>query len=138
MNLLESKFNERFARWSIVLPRDEMMERRRGKIIKAGWTIWFSFGEDQAGEYLDYYSSHRMAGDDHTRIRADGREETLPAICSMRSVSSDPVEDAELEEAFFRENREVSEMLRAKGFGLEGDELLSARVNRLLSTGELQ
>lgn len=138
MNPIESKFNERFASWGIVLPYDEVMARRCGKIIKSGWIIWFLFGEDSSGEYLDYYSSHRMAGDNHIRIHADGSEKALPSICPARSASLDPVKDAEYEKAFFRENQEVSEMLRTKGFGLEGDEFMGSQINRLLSTGELK
>ena len=105
---------------------------------KAGWSIWFLFGVDESGEYLDYYSSHRMAGDEHIRIRADSSEEALPSICSMRFTSSDPIEDAKLEEEFLAQNQRVSEMLKAKGFGIEGDEPISVQIHRALSTGELK
>ena len=139
VTILENMFNERFAKQGIVLPGDAVSQRARGRIIKAGWCIWFLFGIDDQGEYLDCYSSHRMVlGDEHIRLRTDGSEETLPSICDLRRLSPDPVEDAQLEKAFFAENQQISEMLKTKGFGIEDDEPMSAQINRALSTGELK
>jgi hypothetical protein len=107
--VLENMFNERFAKQGIALPVDAVSQRARGKIRKEGWCIWFLFGVDDQGEYLDYYSSHRMVlGDEHIRLRTDGSEETLPSICDFRRVSSGPAEDAQLETEFFTENQRIS------------------------------
>lgn len=139
MNSLLIKFNERFAEQGIDLPDDAVIPNARGKIVHNGWCIWFLFGIDEQGEYLDYYSTHRMVlGDEHMRLRMDGSEDELPTICDCRKLSSDPVEDAQLEKAFLSENQRISELLKAKGFGIEGDEPISAQINRALSTGELK
>lgn len=62
------------------MPPEHVRERKRGKIVEAGWAIWYLFGEDERGEYLDYYASHRMTNDRHLRIREDGAEEYLPTV----------------------------------------------------------
>ncbi len=135
MKQIQAKFNQRFAHWNITLSDEVMSQRVRGKIVKAGWCIWFLFGTDEAGDYLDYYASHRMAGgDDHIRIRMDGSEESLPAIASIHLTSEDPVEAQRLEKEFLAENQRISEMLNEKGFGLEGDEPLSVRLMNVLCT----
>jgi hypothetical protein len=72
------------------LPPDHIEERRQGKLVAAGWAIWYLFGEDELGEYLDYYASHRMTNDRHIRIREDGTEECLPTVSTMRIISQDP------------------------------------------------
>ncbi len=114
---METAFAEFFSPWGITLPPQDVRERRRGKIYAAGWAIWYLFGSDERGEYLDFYASHRMKGeDDHARIREDGSMEGLPAISSMRMVSKDPEEDARLEAEHRQETLEVERMLEEKGF----------------------
>ncbi len=134
MNQIQANFNQWFAHWGITLSDEVMSQRVRGKIFKAGWCIWFLFGTDEAGDYLDYYASHRMGGDYHIRIRTDGSEESLPTIASIHWTSEDPVEAQRLEKEFFAENQRISEMLNEKGFGLEGDEPLSVRLHHILCT----
>jgi len=132
MNNIGTRFNFSFSPWGIELPPDDIADRRRGKIMKGGWAIWYLFGSDEKGEYLDYYASHRMTDDDHVRLYADGRAETLPVIRSMRPTSKDAEEDQRLEADYFEENERISEMLKNKGFGLYGDEPASIRINRNL------
>lgn len=38
----------------IPLPPEDVKEKRRGKILAAGWAICYLFGTDEQGEYLDY------------------------------------------------------------------------------------
>jgi hypothetical protein len=132
MDRMTAIFNETFAHLGIALPAQAAARRERGKIAERGWAIWYPFGEDEQGAYRDYYASHRMTNDPHERIRADGRLEALPTIAEMRDCSKDPVEDARLEAAFRADNREVAEMLEAKGFGIEGEEPGGVRINRAL------
>ena len=136
MHEIESRFNAAFANWSIRLPPSDLAARRRGKINQAGWAIWYLFGSDDDGEYLDYYSSHRMTNDSHIRIHADGREEGLPVLFGMRMASPDPVEDARLEEAYRAECLRVDRLLRDKGFGIEGDEPPSVQIIRAQIVGQ--
>lgn len=135
---IESQFNETFSHWNIFLPPDAIASRKRGKVVKAGWSIWYLFGSDEKGEYLDYYASHRMTTDRHVRIYANGNEKDLPTIESMRMVSRNPEEDARLEAEYFARNQGVARMLEAKGFGMQGDEPDLTQVNRYLYTEKME
>jgi len=131
---IESQFKETFSHWNISLPPEVIASRRRGKIVKSGWVIWYLFGSDERGEYLDYYASHRLTTDRHVRVYVNGNEERLPTIQSMRMVSHDPEEDARLEADYFARNQKVARMLEEKGFGMAGDEPTLTQVNRYLHT----
>jgi len=125
-------FAETFAFSGICLPQHDVRSRRRGKIVKEGWAIWYLFGSDEKGEYLDYYASHRMTDDRHVRIYADGHCEDLPTISPCHVSSSDPVKNARLEAEYYAKNRRVAALLETKGFGIQGDEPMIVRVNRFL------
>ena len=127
---IEEHFGQSFQAWRIQLPREAVENRQRGTIVQAGWTIWFLFGSDESGEYLDYYSTHRMTSDSHVRIHEDGRVESLESLWEMRRTSDDPAEAERLEDEFWEHNEQVARVLEAKGFGLQGDEHGSAIVNR--------
>ena len=120
MRRIEEHFSRSFRVWRIELPREAVANRQRGKLVEAGWTIWF----------LDYYSSHRMTNDSHVRVYEDGRVEALESLWEMRPTSDDPVENARLEDEFWAHNERVARLLEAKGFGLQGDEHGSAMVRR--------
>ncbi len=135
MRRIEGRFRRDFAAWGIALPPEHVRERRRGKIVESGWAIWYLFGKDERGEYLDYYASHRMTDDRHVRIREDGSEEPLPTVRTFRIVSGNKREDARLEAEYLEHNRSVGRMLKEKGFGIAGDEPGSVRMNRHLRLG---
>ncbi|MEM2097992.1 MAG: hypothetical protein QXI70_07535 [Methanothrix sp.] len=116
MNRIGEIFAKRFEHWNLRIPEEDLAERRSGFIQDKGWLIQYCFGDDEAGEYMDYYAAHRMTDDEHIRIRADGSVESLPALSSMRLRSEDPEEDRRLEEEYYRYNREVARMLVEKGF----------------------
>lgn len=127
-------FNRSFETWRIELPKEAAENQRRGKIVRSGWTIWYLFGRDEAGDYLDYYASHRMTNDRHVRLYTDGSSKGLNSYRSMRRVSNDPEEDRQLENEFWEHNERVSRELESKGFGLEGDEHPSTIINRVLTS----
>lgn len=52
MNAIESLFNEAFGNWDLRLPADAIESRSAGRIVNAGWTIWYTFGSEQGREYL--------------------------------------------------------------------------------------
>ena len=116
MSMIEDRFNDGFQAWGIRLPPEDITNRRSGKIHKEGWAVWYLFGSDYDGDYLDYYASHRMTDDAHVRIRSDGQIESLPAMQSFRLCADDPEEDKRLEAAFRAENRGIRRLLREKGF----------------------
>lgn len=132
MKEIESQFNDTFSPWNIRLPPEDIANRRRGKIVEAGWAIWYLFGSDEKGEYLDYYASHRMTNDRHVRLYANGEREALPTIAEWQLVSKDPEENDRLEAEYFANNRRVARMLEAKGFGIVGDEPGGVQMNRFL------
>jgi hypothetical protein len=134
----EDRFNSHFSTWSIRLPPDDVANRRRGKIVKAGWAIWYLFGSDEKGEYLDYYAAHRMTNDRHLRIHANGEEHGLDTFQEFRLCSQDPAEDKRLETAYYAENQRVAKLLHEKGFGLAGDEPGGVQINRALREKKLE
>ena len=136
MPRIEEQFADHFKNWRIRLPDEGVEARSRGKINKAGWSIWYLFGSDEQGEYLDYYSTHRMTTDFHTRIREDGSAESLPVLEEMFIGSNNPAEHARLKAKFVEENRKIAQLLETKGFGLSGDEPLSNQIRRVQMTGE--
>jgi hypothetical protein len=133
-----SQFNSRFAHWKIRLPEDAVSHGQAGQIAKEGWAIWYRCDSDEAGEFLDYYASHRMTDDAHVRLRAGREPERLSAIRGFRVVSPDPEENARLEAEYDAHNASVNELLERKGFGLTGLEPGSVAINRFLRTGRGQ
>jgi len=134
MDDIESAFQSDFADLGIAIPAGTGREHP-GKIMFQGWVIWYRFGSDHDGDYLDYYASHRQEYDQHVRLRNGGRRESIPAITGMRKASPDPAEDARLAAEHYASNRRVVEMLDAKGFVMEGDEPMGIQVNRFLNLG---
>lgn len=132
MNAIQTRFNATFVHWKIRLPPKDIANRRRGKIVKAGWAIWYLFGSDEKGEYLDYYSSHRMTSDSHARIYASGEVEWLPTIQEGRPCSEDPEEDKRLDAEYYAANQRIAKLLEEKGFGITGDEPGGVTINRYL------
>ena len=133
---ITSAFKGYFERWHLVLPDEDVAARRRGKICEAGWAIWYLFGADEKGEYLDFYASHRMTNDRHLRIYADGKREGLESIREFCLCSQNPVEDARLQAEFYADNQRISKMLEDKGFGMDGDEPGGVQINRYLHLKE--
>jgi hypothetical protein len=73
-------FAEHFQPWGVTLPLRAAETREAGAIHHRGWNIRFFFGSDDAGEYLEYYATHRMTNDRHIRIRENGDVAPLRAI----------------------------------------------------------
>ena len=134
LSKIESHFNQRFRHWDIRLPPADIGQRQRGKLVQAGWVIWYLFGADEQGEYLDYYATHRMSGDEHRRLRANGGRECLPSLQWAFASSEDPAEARRLEADFYAENRRIAALLEAKGFACQGDEPAATLINRHLLT----
>lgn len=126
------RFRRTFTSWGIALAPEDVEAGRRGKTVEGGWDVWYLFGEDERGAYFD---SHRMTDDRHARVREDGSVEHLPTIDTFRIAPQNPREDSRLGAEYLEHNRRVGRMLRAKGFGVAGDEPLSIRVNRNLRLG---
>lgn len=135
MDRIERAFNKAYGHWDICLPPGVATSKQGGRIVKRGWTVWYTFYSDEGTEYLDYYASHRMTNDRHVRLYADGRCERLEAMKEGYVVPDDPKESAQAEADFFAHNRAVRRMLDEKGFTLEGIVHPSVAVNHYLLTG---
>lgn len=123
LNSIADVFAERFENWRIRIQRPALVARSPGHIYSEGWHIWYRFGRENEREFLDYYATHRMMwGDEHIRIHEDGSRQPLPALSGMCPVSNDPVESERLKGEYFRENREIGELLSSKGFLVFDDE----------------
>ncbi len=115
MNRIAEVFNQTFAHWQITLPADSIKSRQRGEIRAEGWTIRYLFGEDENGEYLDYYASHRMTNDRHVRIYASGSVEQLEAIQEFMifPAGSTKEQEKDIERKYFEENQRIhSELMK--------------------------
>lgn len=132
MDKIVERFNRDFAHWGIRLPRYAVKKRGRGKIKKAGWAIWYRFGVDARGEYLDYYSAHRMTDDQHTRVYEDGHIEILPTTNPLVGVTNDPDKNAGITAKICAKNQEIAAMLAEKGFGSSGEESGAIQITRFL------
>ena len=132
MDTAAELFNRDFSHWAIGLPPEDVAKRRRGQINQEGWAIWYLFGGDDRGEYLDYYAAHRMTDDRHVRIYSSGEREDLPTIQSFRPCSDDSVEDQRLADNLFAKNQRVAALLESKGFGLDGNEPVLVALNRIV------
>ncbi len=137
MGKMVSIFNKSFSGSEIAIPPEDAHLRKRGKIIKSGWTIWYLFGRDENGEYLDYYASHRMTDDSHVRIYDNGKTLCLPSIASFFVTSENLQRAAELQAQYYEKNKKIQEILCAKGFCLDGNEPISIAINRKLACDEL-
>ena len=111
--------------------------QERGHSFHRGMHIGWAWGEDELGRpYLDFLSEHRHPGIQAERYFTDGRTEPIATPSSMRAVSPDPAEDAELEREFLESNRAVHADLRDRGLlPPEGENVGSQDINEYLLKG---
>lgn len=79
---IQEIFSLDFADHNITIPVENLRERKRGSIPFGSGRIYFIFGIENGLEYLEYYRHHRIGGDAHKRIYADGRIVFLDDLCS--------------------------------------------------------
>jgi hypothetical protein len=109
---IKASFDERYRRWQISLPLDDLRNRRAGSIHQQGWTINYCFGRDGEREFLDYFASHRMTNDTLNRIWEDGTAELL-GYCQEFYLAG----DEEAKRAYLEHNRQFYQMVEEKGLG---------------------
>lgn len=121
---IPATFARLFSHFGHQLP-DDFRQRGRGRICDDpddgdyghGDTVYYLFGQDDQGEYLDFYMAHRIAGDQHGRIRDDGSIEWLEVVSPFGPVvSDDPEEYARNKAEDQAEVTRIHAMLEAKGF----------------------
>jgi uracil-DNA glycosylase len=111
--------------------------QERGHSFHQGMHIGWAWGEDERGRlYLDFLSEHRHPGMHAERFYSDGSTEPIRTPASMRAVSPDPAEDAELERKFFEDNQAAYADLRIRGLlPPEGENIGSQEINEYLLKG---
>ena len=115
----------------------DVARQPRGHSFHRGMHIGWVWGEDERGRpYLDLLSEHRHPGMQADRYFPGGRREPIATPASMRVVSPDPAEDAELERQFFERNRAAYADLRDRGLlPPPGKNVGSQEINEYLITG---
>ena len=121
---IQVTFARHLSHFGHELPAEDVRLRRRGMLCADedggdygyGDAVRYLFGQDEQGEYLDYYLRHRLAGDRHVRIREDGSTEDLDTVPHWRPCADVPTEDARLQARYVEEVNRISRMLHAKGF----------------------
>lgn len=111
--------------------------QERGHSFHRGMHIGWAWGEDERGRpYLDFLSEHRHPGMQAERCYSDGSTEPIATPTSMRAVSPDPAEDAEIEREFFESNRAAYADLRDRGLlPPERENVGSQDINEYLLKG---
>lgn len=117
----------------------DVATQERGHSYHKGMHIGWAWGEEEHGRqrpYLDLLSEHRHPGMYAERYYIDGTTEPIRTPASMRAVSPDPVEDAELQRRFVEENRAAYADLRRRGLlPPAGENLVSQDINEYLLSG---
>ena len=79
---------------------------------------------------------HRMTGESHVRLHADGEREYLPAMGGSYAIpqGATAAEEKEARDRYLARNKEVERMLEEKGFVMTDQAHGSALLNRYLQT----
>jgi hypothetical protein len=113
---IQYTFAQLFKQTKLRLPEENLRERRPGSIPWGSGRMLFVFGKDGGQEYLEYYAHHRIGGDSHGRIFADGRHVSLPVLCSMICYNPEIPGDEEKKRCEMEEDyRKTWEDLERKG-----------------------
>ena len=123
IDVLNEYFKERYKRWDIIIPIEDIKNKSSGYISKSGWLIQYCFGVENEIEYFDFFSTHRMTGDNHVRIYENGETKSLPVFkigYLVDCADPEPIKSQKLKEqgkeAVDKYNKEVAELLLNKGF----------------------
>jgi hypothetical protein len=131
-------FEQRFEAWKVRLPIEDAEARRPGFLRQVGGSgsIRYVFRHGEKGEYLEYYSFHRLGGDSHRRIYASGEVEDLDVLQTMYMVSDDPEETKQRGAEMHERNRKLLEELDRVGLRAGGPVPNSFEINAYLVTGD--
>jgi hypothetical protein len=115
----------------------DLAGQERGRSFHRGMYIGWAWGVDERGRiYLDFLFEHPHPGMAAERYFADGRIESIAVPAGARTTSSDPAEDAKLEQEFLERNRAAYAGLRDRGLMPEqGANLVSQDISEYLLTG---
>ncbi len=89
MENVRQKMIKRYEPWNINFPEETFTNKQYTHIRKNGWSIFYQFGKDVRGEYVELYSQHRMTSDSHCKIYKDGDVEYLDSFRSYCIVGKE-------------------------------------------------
>lgn len=114
LEAIEEAFARKYQSYNLRLPKDNVRERRKGRLKCGSGMVFYAFGEEGGREYLEYYQYHHM-GEGHDRIYDDGtvvQLQTLDDIDIASGFTGTPEEErAEME----REYRKTVESIYTHG-----------------------
>ncbi|MFN2524809.1 MAG: hypothetical protein ABR505_00870 [Actinomycetota bacterium] len=130
------KINELHPGWDIEI-EPPPAGPRTGSIRQPGGSglIRYAWNADDQGPYLEFYSFHRIWGDDHRRIYESGEVMGLDVLETTVPLTGDPDEDKKLTEAQNEGNRKLLAELEEAGLLSDGPVPMSFTVNAALATG---
>lgn len=104
------KLTERFKHWKIKFHLPTFELKQYTHIKTCGWNIYYQFGEDSDGLYMEVYAMHRMTSDSYHRYYLNGKTEMLKSLTSMCIVGK--------EDEFNEWNNEVAKIVYDKDHGI--------------------
>ncbi|HEX2195682.1 MAG TPA: hypothetical protein VHJ76_02050 [Actinomycetota bacterium] len=137
-DVLVAKLVEMHPGWDLVIePPPAGPARGFARQRDGAGRVRYAFGEDERGSFLEFYSFHRVWGDLHARIRADGTVEELDVLETAVATTGDPGADRRAAEAQNRRNRRLLKELDDAGLLSGGPVPASFEVDAALASGLL-
>lgn len=99
------KLTEQFSHWKIKFDMTTFELKQYTHVQSCGWNIYYQFGKDLDGQYIEIYTTHRMTSDGHVKYYADGSKIILPSF----TIACPLGEEEEFKEWNERVAREVLE-----------------------------
>ncbi|MCA1706319.1 MAG: hypothetical protein LC808_24860 [Actinobacteria bacterium] len=136
---LRAAFAKEFEQWGVTLPEEDVRDRRPGYLKQANGSgsARYAWGSDERGEYVEFYAFHRIWGDYHARIYANGETEPLPTLITMYAEGDDPETTERNRQEMVEQNRTLLADLEAAGLLAAGPVPVSFTINAALTTDVL-
>lgn len=85
------KLTERFKHWKIKFHLPTFELKQYTHIKTCGWNIYYQFGEDSDGLYMEVYAMHRMTSDSRKCYYLDGKTKILPSFNTVCIVGEEDI-----------------------------------------------
>ncbi len=135
---IKEVFDRLFAEQGIDLPEEAAAGQLPGSARQQGGSglTRYAWSQKDGQHYLEFYSFHRIWGDYHARIHADGSVEDLNTLQTNYVTGKTPEEDKRSLEKMHARNRKLLEDLEEAGLGSGGPVPNSFAINAYLTTGD--
>ena len=138
MSLIKEQFEKHFEAWGVELSDDAIANKTPGssRQKEGSGLVRYVFGTDPKGDFLEFYSFHRIWGDSHGRIYESGELEHLDTLATMYIVSDDPEETERNKNEMHEHNLQLRDDLEGSGLLSGGPIPMSFEINAYLTTGD--